>query len=341
MKKSKLIRVAGCALSVALACSPVVFWSAPAYAESSDIETHNLPIHNWEKDLRWDTSLCIEGPISNDFELTETKDTYFYVGLNGPLDSDIKFSLHSDDGSADDINFVYKKDDTGVASFGPYKLSAGNYVLDAYWDKQSSDSGFWVLFFNGDSDTLSDVNTGVAHSADIAWLVDSGISTGYPDGTFRPYTDVARADMAAFLYRLAGEPAYTAPATSPFKDVTSSTPHYKEICWLAELGISQGWDVSGGKEFRPYATVTRCDMAAFLYRMGPAATCTADFLDCNENTPHYKEICWLANKGVSTGWEVSGGREFRPYSKVTRADMAAFLHRMDYYGLVLPHVVEE
>ena len=188
--------------------------------------------------------------------------------------------------------------------------------------------------------SFSDVDSNIAHSDDIDWLADKKISTGWSgtDGAreFRPYKDVARADMAAFLYRLAGEPAYTAPATSPFKDVNPSIAHYKEICWLAEKGISQGWSVSGGKEFRPYASVARCDMAAFLYRMAGSPSYTVSgspFIDCNSKTPHYKEVCWLASTGVSAGWDVSGGKEFRSYNNVARADMAAFLHRMKDKGL--------
>ena len=189
--------------------------------------------------------------------------------------------------------------------------------------------------------SFSDVDSNIAHSDDIDWLADKKISTGWSgtDGAreFRPYKDVARADMAAFLYRLAGEPAYTAPATSPFKDVNPSIAHYKEICWLAEKGISQGWSVSGGKEFRPYASVARCDMAAFLYRMAGSPSYTVSgspFIDCSEKTPHYKEVCWLASTGVSAGWDVSGGKEFRSYNNVARADMAAFLHRMKNKDLI-------
>ncbi len=188
---------------------------------------------------------------------------------------------------------------------------------------------------------FKDVDSGVAHNGDIAWLAARGVSEGWTEAdgtkTFRPYTNVARADMAAFLYRLAGSPKYTAPVISPFKDCNASTSHYKEICWLASKGISTGWSVSGGKEFRPYTTVARCDMAAFLYRMASSPGYTAPsgspFKDCSSKTPHYKEVCWLADKGVSAGWSVANGKEFRPYSKVARADMAAFLRRMKDKGL--------
>ncbi|WP_259558085.1 S-layer homology domain-containing protein [Brachybacterium sillae] len=36
---------------------------------------------------------------------------------------------------------------------------------------------------------------------EIHWLASTGITTGWPDGTFRPVTPVTREAMAAFLYR--------------------------------------------------------------------------------------------------------------------------------------------
>ncbi len=189
--------------------------------------------------------------------------------------------------------------------------------------------------------TFIDVNSSTPHNEDISWLASAGVSTGWNvtgGKEFRPYANVARCDMAAFLYRLAGSPDYTAPGISPFRDCDTSTPHYKEICWLAEKGISEGWAVAGGKEFRPYATVARCDMAAFLYRMAGspnyAAPSMSPFKDCNGSTPHYREVCWLAETGVSAGWDVTGGKEFRSYNTVARCDMAAFLYRMKNKGLV-------
>ena len=191
-------------------------------------------------------------------------------------------------------------------------------------------------------ETFRDVNASTAHAENIVWLASAGISSGWieKDGSksFRPYTDVARCDMAAFLYRLAGSPIYTAPSKSPFIDVNKSTPHYKEICWLADGGISTGWTTSSGKEFRPYKTIARCDMAAFLYRLasspGYTVPLATPFKDCNTKTPHYKEVCWLVNAGISDGWKVANGKEFRPYNNVTRADMAAFLQRMRSNRLV-------
>lgn len=183
---------------------------------------------------------------------------------------------------------------------------------------------------------FSDVNASNSHHEDILWLANSKISTGYPDGTFRPLADVTRCDMAAFLYRLAGSPncSPSGEEMTAFSDVNSSTDHAKEIWWLASKGISLGY-VDG--TFKPLNKVTRQDMAAFLHRMSNviAPEPTFSFVDVNNGTDHAGDIVWLASMGVSEGWLMpDGSREFRGMSTVKRADMAAFLHRMYNRNLV-------
>ena len=116
---------------------------------------------------------------------------------------------------------------------------------------------------------FTDVSTSTAHSREIWWLAEAGISTGWPDGTFRPTASVARADMAAFLFRLAKKAGkvsnnWKVTNTNAFVDVNASTPHSNEIWWLAKTGISTGYPDG---TFRPYNTVARADLAAFLHRL--------------------------------------------------------------------------
>ena len=191
---------------------------------------------------------------------------------------------------------------------------------------------------------FSDVNDATPHAVDIYWLATTGISKGWsmPDGTreFRGMSPVVRQDMAAFLYRLAGEPDYMPSEADKrmFLDVNEGTPHAKEIWWLAKTGISEGWAVAGGREFRGMSPVVRQDMAAFLRRLadkqmgantGLPTGYANPFSDVNASTPHREDVLWLASSGISEGWPMSGGtREFRGMNPVVRQDMAAFLHRL-------------
>ena len=229
-----------------------------------------------------------------------------------------------------------------LTTSGWWSTRDGKWISKA--DIVSGRSGVADLYL-GYAATFSDVTGSTAHVGDIAWLAFKGISKGWEtsDGTveFRPYANVARADMAAFLFRLAKSWGFVKDDWKPsgrasFVDVSESTAHHDEILWLAESGISQGWETAdGGREFRPYAEVARADMAAFLHRLAQRAgakdidVAGAAFIDVDENTAHAEDIAWLAMTGVSKGWDVDGGKEFRPYASIARADMAAFLHRLD------------
>ncbi|WP_454811288.1 RCC1 domain-containing protein [Paenarthrobacter nitroguajacolicus] len=192
--------------------------------------------------------------------------------------------------------------------------------------------------------TFSDVPESSQFATEISWLAASGISTGWDAGggvrQYRPLESIARDAMAAFLYRHAGSPAFTAPAVSPFTDVPAGAAFYKEITWLASEGISTGWDVGAGKrEYRPLSPIARDAMAAFLYRYAdkPAFTAPAvsPFVDVPAGGGFYAEITWLAASGISTGWDVGNGvREYRPLNGIARDAMAAFLYR--YAGQKAP-----
>ncbi len=142
--------------------------------------------------------------------------------------------------------------------------------------------------------------------------------------------------------------------TNGFTDIESDTPHLKEVYYLIVSGVSEGWkNLDGTKEFRPYAFVARADMAAFLkrftyryldddssYDFVPSEEDWTTFTDVvaatsDQDKYHQEDILWLAKSGISKGWEnPDGTKEFRPFSEVTRADMAAFLRRLAAaYGL--------
>lgn len=189
-----------------------------------------------------------------------------------------------------------------------------------------------------DKETFADVNERTSHAQDIWWLATKGISTGYPDGTFKGQDTVVRQDMAAFLYRLAGSPAYTPSQANKkqFVDVTEKTPHAREIWWMVSTGLTQGY---GDGTFRPQNPVTRADMAAFMRRFynafsqhdqfrnwTPSSKAKQRFLDVNGATNKCEDIWWLGATGISLGF--AEGR-FNPTGSVVRQDMAAFLHRLD------------
>ncbi|MEV8147999.1 S-layer homology domain-containing protein, partial [Arthrobacter sp. NPDC080073] len=82
---------------------------------------------------------------------------------------------------------------------------------------------------------FTDVSTGQQFYKEMAWMSEKGVSTGWAEAggarSYRPLQSISRDAMAAFLYRMAGSPAYTPPAASPFTDVSTGQQFYKEMAW--------------------------------------------------------------------------------------------------------------
>lgn len=169
---------------------------------------------------------------------------------------------------------------------------------------------------------FTDVATSNPYYPAISWMYETGISTGWDDGTYRPKQQVDRDAMAAFIYRYKGSPAFTPPATSPFTDISSGIQFYKEMTWLEKEKITTGWPDG---TYRPWTPTNRDAMAAFMYRVAgePAYTppAASPFTDVTTTTQFYKEMCWAAENGVA---EVVNGK-FDPWSVVTREMMASFM----------------
>ncbi|MHA3684931.1 choice-of-anchor G family protein [Leucobacter sp. HY1908] len=113
---------------------------------------------------------------------------------------------------------------------------------------------------------FKDVKTNHKFYREIMWMKESGISTGYADGTYRPGSKLDRDAMAAFIFRI-NAPRNYAPKTQSFSDVDKNTKFYKEIEWMGTEGLSKGYWTAAGPEYRPKNGLSREAMAAFLQRL--------------------------------------------------------------------------
>lgn len=160
----------------------------------------------------------------------------------------------------------------------------------------------------------------------ILWAANNGITSGYPDGTFRPDQACTRAQVVTFLWRAAGSPEPESSA-NPFKDVTSGgamAPYYKAILWAAEQGITTGY--SDGS-FKPYDVCTRAQFVTFLWRYEgkSIANIKNPFPDVKPG-PYYNAIMWAYQSGVTTGYPDG---TFRPDKVCTRAEVVTFIYRAE------------
>lgn len=192
----------------------------------------------------------------------------------------------------------------------------------------------WVAVGSPCDAAFPDV-TGPPFCTHISWLVRSGITTGFGDGTFGPTLGVSRQSMAAFLYRAKGSPRGPSPTctTAPFPDVPISSPFCGAIDWLVDAGVTSGF---GDGTFGPTRLVSRQAMASFLYRAGSQhadaegnpttpSPCSDDlFVDVPANHPFCGSINWMVDAGVTSGF---ANGTFGPTLVVSRQSMATFLYR--------------
>jgi hypothetical protein len=171
---------------------------------------------------------------------------------------------------------------------------------------------------------FTDVTTRTVGNMNIQWMGDAGISRGYADGSYRPSNSVIRKHMASFLWNLMGRPDVTLPESSPFVDVDETDTGYLPMVWLKQEGITTA------SAYAPNNSVTRLQMALFLYRLAGSPDVTlpakSPFADVKPGASGYTALVWMSQTGISQGY---GDGTYRPSTAVTRGQMATFMAKYD------------
>ena len=177
--------------------------------------------------------------------------------------------------------------------------------------------------------TFGDVPVGHTFYSAIEWLAAEGVTKGCnpPDNDlFCPDASVTRGQMAAFLHR-ALEGTLTEGPVPVFTDSVGSV-FEEDILWLGAVGVTKGCNPPANDQFCPDAVVTREQMAAFLVRaLGYTVGAGSDKFSDDDGSIFEADIERLAEAGVTQGCNPPTNDMFCPTSPVTRAQMAAFLHR--------------
>jgi len=168
------------------------------------------------------------------------------------------------------------------------------------------------------------------HAAAVDCVAWWNVTTGLPDGTFRPGGTVTRGQMATFLTNtILATGASLPPPDGRFGDARD-TVHRRAIERLAAADIVDGFPDG---RFRPDAPVTRGQMATFLvgaleHLAVDAPTLATDapsrtFLDVPGST-HEARIVLASGAGIAGGFDDG---TYRPDEPVARMQMATFLAR--------------
>lgn len=158
----------------------------------------------------------------------------------------------------------------------------------------------------------------------VKWAAENGIASGTGRYTFSPNAVCTRAQTVTFLWRAAGSPL-PRYRVCPFTDVQPSDYYYNAVLWAVEQGITTGLNAT---TFGPDVTVTRGQVATFLYRAASAAkpNTFSPFTDVKTTAYNYNAILWAYDNRITTG---TSDTTFSPDAYCTRAQIVTFLYR--YY----------
>ena len=157
----------------------------------------------------------------------------------------------------------------------------------------------------------------------VSYTAEKGYFVGVDDTHFAPSDLTNRAMFVTVLGRLAKAEETTSSAS--FEDVVPGSYYERYIAWGAETGVVMGiTDTS----FAPDDTVTREQMAVFLYRYALYAgldtaidqSVLDSFTDAGDISSWAAEaMAWAVGHGIMQG---VGGNRLAPTANATRAEVA-------------------
>ncbi len=178
---------------------------------------------------------------------------------------------------------------------------------------------------------LTDVDPGEWYHAAIDWAVESGLMSGYDDGsnTFGPDDTLTRAQLAQILYNQAGKPEADPARVAVFSDCDPAAWYAEAVAWAASQGLMTGYDDGTGR-FGPEDELTREQLAAVFWRIAGEPEADADlsmFPDGDSTSAWALEpVEWAVETGLLKGYDDTG--ELDPAGDLTRAQAATVFFRL-------------
>lgn len=191
-------------------------------------------------------------------------------------------------------------------------------------EKQPCDGGA-----NCPTKGFTDVDQTRYYHEAVDQLYQDGIMKGMSDTVYGVDQLMTRGMVVTVLYRMAGSPDVT--GTSTFTDLRKGAYYEKAVIWAAENDIAQGYNKA---TFAPDQTVSRQQMAAFLYRYaklkGMDVSGQSDLSGFKDNgsVGQYAKtaMAWAVNAGIIQGTATD---TLAPTDALLRQQCAVMLYRLE------------
>ncbi len=96
--------------------------------------------------------------------------------------------------------------------------------------------------------TFDDVESGSYYTTAVLWMASNGITLGCDETSFCPFAELTNAQIAAFLWRFAGEP--DGKSAIPFHDAEVGAYYLEALRWVLD------WDIWSSPDYTPVDSTT-------------------------------------------------------------------------------------
>lgn len=190
-----------------------------------------------------------------------------------------------------------------------------DHILYAHWSSSNNNVNSTNV-----TERFIDVSPSMWFVNAVQYALDNGIMSGTGKNTFSPNNSCTRGMMVTILYSSIGQPPVNGQV--PFRDLTASW--YKNaVVWAYQNGITSG---KSATEFAPDVSVTRQEMAVFLYTF---ASNRGFDLSAEGNIYKFSDVSSIDGWAVKAVKWANGnsiingkGANLDPKGRATRAEVA-------------------
>ncbi len=171
-----------------------------------------------------------------------------------------------------------------------------------------------------------DIDTSKWYHEALDYVISRKLMNGYGERLFGPDDDTTRAQFAAILWNLNGQPASDSPLD--FTDVTEGAWYTEPLRWAVGADVVLGY---GNGMVGPNDPITREQLAAMLYRyaqsQGSGFTCQwafrMNYADIDEiSSWAWEAVCWCNMNGILNGDDT---KHLNPAQHASRAHIAQMM----------------
>jgi uncharacterized repeat protein (TIGR02543 family) len=223
---------------------------------------------------------------------------------------------------------------TGIISGTPTTTGQYSFSITVTDATGNSASAAYALMVNSveasqhsptSTTTLSDI-TGNWAQKDIEKLVSLGYISGYPDGTYKPDSQITRAEFCVIMDKVLNL-APSTNETQTFTDVNSTAWYDQTVETAVYAGIVKGYNDG---TFRPNAPISRQEMACVLVQaLGEQSEAWSNVNHKTGFTDNTRISSWArgfvvvaVKDGLLKGYP---DNSFRPQDNATRAEACAMI----------------